>query len=180
MIKQVKIPASAGNRSSEIIVSNDRIYLAATREIGGYTGSPYDSEGSPISWFTSNAARIKFNGIIRHDDAQVITSGTDPTQLTGYTIREGDIWINSGNSSYGYIYISAATAAKHTTIGCRKVSSSNNIVAGDGSLWMRADTWWLRSPFASSTSYFCIVYGYGGATNINASYSNGLALGFSI
>ena len=180
MIKQVKIPASAGNRSSEIIVSNDKIYLAATREIGGYTGAPYDSEGSPISWFTSDASRIKFNGIIRHDDAQVITSGTDPTQLTGYTIREGDIWINSGNSSYGYIYISAATAAKHTTIGCRKVSSSDYIVAGDGGLWMRAYVWWLRSPNASGASQFCYVYSYGAAGNSYASNSYGLALGFSI
>lgn len=180
MIKQVKIPASAGNRSSEIIVSNDRIYLAATREIGGYTGSPYDSEGSPISWFTSNAARIKFNGIIRHDDAQVITSDTDPTQLSGYTIREGDIWINSANSSYGFIYISAETAAKHTTIGCRKVSSGDNIVAGDGGLWMRAWVWWLRSPYASNAMYFCSVYSYGNANYFYAAYSYGLALGFSI
>ena len=180
MIKPVKIFASAGNQSSEILVSNDTIYLPATREIGGYTGAPYTSEGSPISWFTSNAARIKFNGFIREDDAQVITSGTDPTQLSGYTINEGDIWINSDNSSYGYIYISAANKAKHTTIGCRKVSSSDNINAGDGGLWLRAFVWWQRSPYASSATTFCIVYGYGYAGGTTASSSCGLALGFSI
>lgn len=180
MIKQVKIPASAGNRSSEIIVSNDKIYLAATREIGGYSGSPYDSEGSTISWFTSNAARIKFNGIIRHDDAQVISSDTDPTQLTGYSVKEGDIWINTANSSYGFIYIPEETKEKHTTIGCRKVSSGDNIVAGDGGLWLRAWVWWLRSPYASYATYFCIVSVSGNATNTYAAYSYGLALGFSI
>ena len=180
MIKPVKIFASAGNQSSEILVSNDTIYLPATREIGGYTGAPYTSEGSPISWFTSNAARIKFNGFIREDDAQVITSGTDPTQLSGYTINEGDIWINSDNSSYGYIYISAANKAKHTTIGCRKVSSSDNINAGDGGLWMRAWVWWLRSPYASSASSFCGVGTYGNYNTHAASNSYGLALGFSI
>ena len=180
MIKPVKIFASAGNQSSEILVSNDTIYLAATREVGGYTGAPYTSEGSPISWFTSNAARIKFNGFIREDDAQVITSGTDPTQLSGYTINEGDIWINSDNQNIGYIYVSAANKAKHTTIGCRKVSSSDNINAGDGGLWLRAWVWWLRSPYASNAANFCGVNNYGGANTYYASGSYGLALGFSI
>ena len=180
MIKPVKIFASAGNQSSEILVTNDTIYAPATREVGGYTGAPYTSEGSPISWFVNNASRLKFNGFIRSDDAQVITSGTDPTQLTGYTIREGDIWINSDNQSYGYIYVSAANKAKHTTIGCRKVSSSDNIVAGDGGLWLRAWVWWLRSPYASSASYFCIVNSYGIYAGSYASSWYGLALGFSI
>ena len=180
MIKPVKIFASAGNQSSEILVTNDTIYAPATREVGGYTGSPYTSEGTPISWFVNNASRIKFNGFIRSDDAQVIASGTDPTQLTGYTIREGDIWINSDNSSYGYIYVSAANKAKHTTIGCRKVSSSDNIVAGDGGLWLRAWVWWLRSPYASSASNFSIVNSGGSYGGGNASNWSGLALGFSI
>ena len=180
MIKPVKIFASAGNQSSEVVVSNDKLYLAATREVGGYTGAPYDSEGSPISWFTSNASRFKFNGFTRNDGAQVITSGTDPTQLSGYTINEGDIWINTNNSSTGYIYISAANKAKHTTIGCRKVSSSDNIQAGDGGLWLRACWWWLRSPYASSASSFCSVSNYGYSSTNGASSTNGLALGFSI
>ena len=180
MIKPVKIFASAGNQSSEVLVTNDTIYLAATREVGGYTGAPYTSEGSPISWFTSNAARIKFTGFIREDDAQVITSGTDPTQLSGYTINEGDIWINSDNQSIGYIYVSAANKAKHTTIGCRKVSSSDNINAGDGGLWLRSMVWWLRSPYASSAANFCNVSFNGNYGNTTASYYYGLALGFSI
>ena len=180
MIKPVKIFASAGNQSSEILVTNDTIYLPATREVGGHTGSPYTSEGTPISWFVNNASRFKFTGFTRNDDAQVITSGTDPTMLTGYTIREGDIWINTDNQSIGYIYVSAANKAKHTTIGCRKVSSSDNIVAGDGGLWLRVHVWWLRSPYASSASNFCSVNytGYYGTNNASSWY--GLALGFSI
>ncbi len=180
MLKPVKVFASTGNQSSEVIVSNDTIYLAATREVGGYTGAPYTNEGSVISWFTSNAARFKFPGFTRNDGAQVVTSGTDPTQLSGYTIREGDIWINSDNQSIGYMYISAATKVKHTTIGCRKVASSDNIVAGDGGLWLRTHYWWLRSPYAASASAFCFVYYYGGYNSINAGNNHGLALGFSI
>jgi hypothetical protein len=180
MLKPVKVFASTGNQSSEVIVSNDTIYLAATREVGGYTGAPYTNEGSVISWFTSNAARFKFPGFTRNDGAQVVTSGTDPTQLSGYTIREGDIWINSDNQSIGYMYISAATKVKHTTIGCRKVSSSDNIVAGDGGLWLRAHWWWLRSPHAASGSAFCIVYIIGSYNYSHAGYYHGLALGFSI
>ena len=39
---------------------------------------------------------------------------------------------------------------------------------------------WLRSPFASSSYYFCIVYTSGTAGNYIASYSRGVAPGFCI
>lgn len=45
---------------------------------------------------------------------------------------------------------------------------------------MRANMWWLRSPYASYASYFCIVTASGAASSYGASNSYGLALGFSI
>jgi hypothetical protein len=179
-IKQVKIFASAGNRSTEIVTSEDRIYLAATREIGGSSESPYGFEGDAISFYTSQMRRLKFTGHIWDENAQVITAAQDPTQLTSYTVREGDIWIHTGNQNIGYMYLSAATIAKHTTIGCRKVSAGENIEASDGGLWLRAISWWLRSPHVGNTTFFWSVYNGGTVYTNGASNGSGLALGFSI
>lgn len=181
MIKAVKISASAGNQSTEIIVSEDKIYLPANREVGGNTSVPYSNEGSAISFFTTYASRLKFGDLIVREDAQFITEATDPTELSGYTVREGDIWINTTNSSVGYMYISPETKAKHTAIGLYKLSSGDNIQASDGGVWIRAYWWWERSPIASYSTGFMSVgsYGYPGNSN-GASYSYGLALGFSI
>jgi hypothetical protein len=43
-----------------------------------------------------------------------------------------------------------------------------------------ATAWWLRSPLASSSSYFCFVTSSGSAYNINACYSYGVSWGFCI
>ena len=181
MIKAVKISASAGNQSTEIIVSEDKIYLPANREMGGNTSVPYSNEGSAISFFTTNASRLKFGDLIVREDAQFITAATDPTDLSGYTINEGDIWINTTNNSAGYMYISPETKAKHTAIGLYKFTSGDNIQASDGGVWIRAYWYWERSPGASNSSHFVNT-----ANNGSPSYTNGasgagaLALGFSI
>ena len=43
-----------------------------------------------------------------------------------------------------------------------------------------ADWWWLRSPSASISTYFCAVNSSGNADGINASNSNGVAFGFGL
>ena len=172
IITKVKILASAGNRSTEIITSEDYIYLASEREAGGSTSTPYVNEGEAISYMTSGESRIRFAGLIIPADAQVIRESTDPTTLTTYTVRSGDIWIHTGNSSYGYIYVPSADAAKHTHLGGRKASASENIPAGDGGLWVRANNW--------CTSAARIVSTTGGLNNYNANGANALVPGFSI
>ena len=179
-MKLVKISASAGNQSSEIIVSNDYVYLPAIREVGGSSSEPYASEGEPISFLNSNANRIKFNGIIRADNATIITEASDPTQLSSYNVKEGDIWINTNNSSVGYYYIPATTVAKHSKINWMALNSSDCIMASDGGCWVRAYLFWLRSPYVSHTTYFWLVSSYGGLGNPTASTTIGLCLGFSI
>ena len=179
MIKRVKIFASAGSQSYEIITSEDAIYLASTREVGGYSGTPYTGEGDAISFYSSNRRRLKFCGIIIPDSAQFITEASDPTALTSYTISEGDVWINS-DSSVGYIYVSQATKNRHSILGGRATDSTDNVAASDGGLWGRANTWWLRSPYVGNSTYFCNVYGAGGAGYYNASNTYGLVPGFSI
>ena len=43
-----------------------------------------------------------------------------------------------------------------------------------------ADGWWLRSPYASTSEGFCVVYMHGGAGNYFASISNSVSFGFCI
>jgi len=182
IIKTVKINASAGNQSSEIVTSEDRLYLPANRELGGWTSQPYSDEGTAISFFTSDKSRVKIPGFIIPEDAEYYTGNTDPTAYTGSSVKEGDIWINTGNSSIGYIYVSAETKAKHTRMGFWRLNDGNLIAANDGGLWVRASFWWERSPYASYSAYFMYVlfygypYGYYGAAN----YAYGVVVGFSI
>ena len=43
-----------------------------------------------------------------------------------------------------------------------------------------ANSWWLRSPLASSSTAFCYVNYAGSASSFNASYSYGVSWGFCI
>ena len=184
VIKQVSVKSSAGATSYSITSSNDKLYLAANREVGGSTGSPYVDEvdvTSTISFFANDKQRLKFCGVIVDDNPQFIVDSSEPTLLTSYTVNEGDIWVNTNNQNIGYIYMSASTIAKHTRIGFRAVSSTDNIQASDGGCWVRAYTWWERSPIASYSPIFMVV-GSGGTPSSSggASGSSGVALGFSI
>ena len=152
IIKKVKISASAGNQSKEILVSEDRIYLPSYVEVGSVQTEPYASEGTLIKWFTSNQTRLKFRGQILSDDLTFHTTETDPTMLTTVTVKPGDIWINTSNQSIGYLYIPKEVWAKHWYY-----DSTNNIVASDGGLWLRAHYWWESSPHVDSSTYFIYV-----------------------
>ena len=156
IIKKVKISASAGNQSKEILVSEDRIYLPSYVEVGSVQTEPYASEGTLIKWFTSNQTRLKFRGQILSDDLTFHTTETDPTMLTTVTVKPGDIWINTSNQSIGYLYIPKEVWAKHWYY-----DSTNNIVASDGGLWLRAQGWWERSPLVDSSTYFMLVNIFG-------------------
>ena len=163
-----------------LLKSLRRNYLASEREVGGSTSTPYVNEGEAISYLTSNESRLRFAGLTIPADAQVIRESSDPTTLTTYTVRSGDIWIHTGNSSNGFIYIPSADAAKHTHFGGRKASSSDNIPAGDGGLWVRACTWWLRSASIDHTGSARSVNTGGSPSYAFASYAYALVPGFSI
>ena len=184
VIKSVNVKSSIGDQSYSISSSTDKLYLAANREVGGSTGSPYVDEvdvTSTISFFTNDRKRLKFCGVIVRDDAQYIVESTEPTLLTSYTVNEGDIWVNSNNQNIGYIYMSSDTISKHSRIGYRAISSGDNVQASDGGCWVRAGGWWERSPNASNSTNVMSVYSYGPPSgSYNASSYIGVALSFSI
>ena len=183
-LKEVKIKASEGNMSTAITTSTDYIFLPCNVEMGsGSTSEPYVSEGGAISYYSSNSARIKVPGLIRTDSEQVITSSSEPTLLTAYKdqLNDGDIWINSSNSSCGYYYISADTLARHDRISYRNVSDSSNIEANDGGLWVYAYNYWERSAYVSNSTYFMYVTTSGYPSYpYYASLTCGVLCGFAI
>ena len=164
IIKTVRISASAGNQSTEIYVTEDKIYLAANTEVGGYTNSPYGDEGTPISWFTSGKSRLKFRGRMVKDDVQFFSAASDPTADAANTVREGDIWINTGKDSIGYMYLTQAELDKYNL--------TPDFTASIGGGWIIASYWWERSPNASNSTSFMNVNGngyahsYGGALDV--------------
>ena len=181
-IKKVKIPALAGNKSSEILFSEDYIYLPAMVEVGGSTSEPYINEGTLINFLTSNTTRIKSPELIIRDDAQFFTSSTDPTEDTSCTVREGDVWAISGTS---YVYISADTAAKHTKIGFTNISNQRNKKASDGGYWINGAGTRQRTALVNSTSEFGYTNTAGKSGIISggsyvATATQGIPIGFSI
>lgn len=59
LIKQVKVNSSAGDMSTEIVTSNNYIYIPCVTELyPTMTEEPYCYEGSGIDYFTTNSSRI--------------------------------------------------------------------------------------------------------------------------
>ena len=172
MIKKVKINASAGHQSTEILISEDKIYLPSYTEMANAQTAPYPSEGDYITWFTTNQSRIKFRGRIIGEDAKIFTSAADPSLVPDNGVKIGDIWVNTSNSSIGYILVSQDELDKYNITPYASAS------IGGG--WVSANGWWLRSPYVSNSAYFWGVGGIGIAYGNGASYSIGVCPCFSI
>ena len=148
IIKTVEVKSSMGNSdsSSNTVISNDKIYLPANREVGGNTGIPYSKEvlnQTTISFLTSDRLRLKFSGIIldypkstNYPDGLVfINESSDPTnsELTSYAAYTGD----SGNST---VEIAKSTRPiKEGDIWLRSVNSGGNTLK-IGYVYMSSET----------------------------------------
>lgn len=170
MLKQVKINASAGNKSSEIVISEDYIYLPCTTEMSNNTSEPYASEGTYISWFTSDLKRLKFMGIIVPDDATGYTNASDPSTDASVTIKAGDVW--KVNNGAGHVYVEQDYLDKYA------ITPAYTASIGGG--WIAAPLWWLRSPSVTGTTNFWVVALNGSMNHTYASNSSGVCPCFSI
>ena len=162
MLKKVKISASAGNKSTEILVSEDYVYLPSTVEMNNSSDSTLASEGDFITWFTSDAMRAKFKGFIIPDNATRYTDSSDPQTISSYSVKVGDVWKRNGNSDC-YIFVSKEDIDRY---GLTVYGTATELGG-----WVVAIWWWLRSPNVSTTTYFWnvsssggVIY-YGGASN---------------
>ena len=173
MLKQTKINASAGNKLTEIVISDDYIFLPSTTEMSNNTSEPYASEGSYIPWYTSDILRLKFMGIKIPDNASYYTNaaGSEPSADTSNNVKAGDVWKISGNN-IGYIYVTQDYLDK------RGVTPKYTAAIGGG--WIEAPSWWLRSPFVTSDTPFWHVASYGYMGSLHASNSIGVCPCFNI
>ena len=178
ILKQVRVYSSEGNQSTNIVYSDDKVYLPARRELDGTVSAPYDGEANGrVSWFvagtdkdgrsySANASLARWRGQIRRRDARIFTGENDPTALESTVVEEGDIWINTANSSIAYMYHTAEMANKHMFIGIN--AHGNDVIqAYGGGIWLVASNWWERSPSASNSTSFTTVSasGYAGYNN---------------
>ena len=161
-IKAVEIRATSGNRSTNIITNYDKIYAASHRELGASTTEAgyieeVGTSTSPISWFITNPQRVKFRGKIRKYDgdssATIYTCNQEPAALYQTNITEGTIWIHSGNSNNGYIFLSQSELDQYGITP--DIEADSNYASGG---WVIANYWWERSPNLGNTTAFMIVY----------------------
>ena len=173
MLKQVKISASAGSQSTEILISEDYIYLPCLTEMNNASDSIYPSEGDYITWYTSNPARVKFRGYKIPDDSTRYTASSDPSTSSTNNVKEGDVWIHSGNSSIGYTYVTQQYLDEY--------GITPKYTASIGGGWIEATHWWLRSPYVGNSTHFWTVYGNGSCYyGTTAGISYGVCPCFSI
>ena len=127
-----------------------QIWLPSYIEMQGGTSEPWVYEGAEhIPFFINGTTRVKFKGpeSFPRDGYNVFSAADDPTLDAANTIVDGDIWLDTNDSSRGYL---------------RK----------DGK-WLVAYYFWLRGASVTNAAYFCVVhnsgyvntYGYG-ATNV--------------
>lgn len=161
-----------------------KIHLPAYVEISSGAASRnnrYGAEGTTIPWFTDNVSRVRFAGIQSPADHLVIRESSDPSAMTitYANLRDGDIWINTNNGNYAYVYVSPEEAAKHSYLGARLKTSGSNIQAATGGVWVLAEHVWTRTPgyygyyFYHTDCSGSMQYNYYGATR-------GIMLMFSI
>lgn len=135
-----------------------KVWVPSYIEMQGGTSEPwiYECDGGYINFFTSNAKRIKFRGYTLPVGYKTFSTGSDPALVASNDVKEGDVWINTSNSSIGYVY-------------------------RDGQ-WFSAGDFWLRGASISYSTYFGYVNNFGGvsSTGSYASNSFGVCPRFSI
>lgn len=158
MMKQCKINYNCyvDGTNHEIEAADAYLWVPSYAEVYSTTAEPWVYEGNWVTFFTNNTSRIKFRGVALPDGYSIFTSGTDPTTNAANNVKEGDLWINTSESSRGYIRRNGE--------------------------WFAASYFWLRGAAVAAATYFSGVSNGGAAYagGYDASYSTGVCPRFSI
>ncbi len=177
IIKNVRVPSTAGDQSTEIIYAYDNIYLESYNALSNNNTSPYVDESDYITWYTSNQLRAKYLGQIIPDDATYYTTASEPSTL-GNTVNAGDCWQPNGGSNVNYI---AITLDEYNKLPWTNTNTYHGTATQDGTLvWCSSCGWWLRSPYAGNSTNFWYVTTSGTLNSNGASTLYGVVPGFSI
>lgn len=170
ILKNSIVKALPTSSSSTAGISLAKVCIPAVAEVMPVSAGSYNLEGSTFSTYLYNQDRVKFKGLNRKTDEQIIENQYDPTSLSGYTVREGDIWARlTGQSSElptYYMYVSEVTAANHGIIAGK---TKDSLVAANGSqggYWVEACTYWTRSvSIEQSGEYYFFSISSNGRSN---------------
>lgn len=176
MLKKVKISASAGNQSEEILISEDYVYLPAVGDLfDKFLNAPLSgvlaNEGSHISWYTTDIMRVKFKGRIIPDDANYYTDSSDPQTITSYTVKAGDVWRVNGTSN-ACIFVNKSDIDRFGL----KVYGTATSAGG----WVLSTYWGLRSPLPNNNAGFQLCSTTGSLYSSGASSARDICPCFSI
>lgn len=132
------------------------VWIPSYIEMQGGTAEPWAYEGSWVTYFTNNYERIKFRGHAVPEGSTRYVTGTDPASVSGNTVKDGDVWIDTSASSIGKLRVNGA--------------------------WLAAAYFWLRGATVTYSTNFCYVgnYGYVANNGSGASNSFGVCVRFSI
>lgn len=162
IIKSVNLPVlkfNDNNTQNQALVPT-KVYMPAYMEIDpdatNWISGAFSYEGSTFAYITRETARrsrLWFAGITIPEDAEYYSTNADPSSSSVlYNVKEGDVWIHTGSQNRGYIYVSAATAAKHMYFGYQRKDAADNIQAADGGLWVSASHVWTRTHYQAGNS----------------------------
>ena len=146
IIKQVKIPTTAGGNSTSIILTDDYLYSPSCIEYHSNSGQGYENEGRPIPFLTSDTLRARKPKINPPDDFKIYTNSTvDPSGISINNIKSGDMWTSS---SYYRYYLTLEEYDRYP------YWYSEDWYAEDGKgVWLPCmNYFWLRSPNLTGSS----------------------------
>lgn len=178
IISLVDVPYYSYGSSSQQSISQ-YLYLPSYYELGSGTESAiYTAEvkpaTGPISWMTSNFARVKFSGYIRRYNGTAIECPSEPTNYYYQEYPYGTIWHNTSNQIY-YILVDGTLALHYNIPNPYPVNS----ILSKGGVWVPAVYYSTRSP--SSSYYHYSVSSTGQFSSLWYSTSNeNIVFGFSI
>lgn len=131
----------------EIRTVSGHVFLPAYAEVYHTDAEPWIYEGDWITFFTSNADRLKFRNHVRSESQKIFSQNTDPCLIEQNNVQDGDLWIDTGDSGRGKLRVN-----------------------GD---WLSATYWWLRGASISYSTYFCYV-GYSGIADTGGANAAGV------
>ena len=187
IMKFSEIKSTEGSQSPTINTTYDKVYLPSYQELSSSVlATGYNNEvgnNYPIPWLITARNRLKFIGIRRggydlsmDTDPILYAIGTEPAATYATDIAPGSLWVNTGGSSVGYIFVSQEVLDQY---GIEPDFQSDPNYANGG--WVTCRVWWTRSANIGNRTSF--LYSNSAGTNgssANATNAYRLTIGFSI
>lgn len=183
IIKAVEINATAGDRSTAIVTSEDKLYTLSYREVGtGITTPAYYSEigtsPDPVDWMTSVYNRAKWMSLPRKQNGQdgfeVFLGENEPSYVNMTQMEPGAIWRNN-SSGYFYMFMPQDYLDMYGAIP--EYTADSRYSPGG---WIQFESYQTRSANIATNNQWLYMYYNGTITYTNGTTCYGIIPCFSI